>query len=561
MDKLQPLITHRFWILAGLVIPMAIYGFFSANSKLKAATEQRETELKGVLGNIPGGTNNPNEDYSQKLSKINEDYSKTVENSIIQIWNKQQEQMTWPPVVSNYLPEKFMGEFDYRGIVAYQEAYERLMLDLQSRVQPVMPLETPTGGLGVAAGPRRPNRQTEVADVPWKQKVILAASIPQAYFGKMRATSEEIWNAQIDIWLLRLLFDAVARLNDDKDSATEALLRRIDVLELVGGDGEPMMTGGGSSDGESSGYGMEMYEGDEPSGGSTYGSELGGSKAVPIAFDPAQEFGSDADSSGESGSEDGDSYGGMPSMLGRNTAKLRYIADTEEKPFLERGFYMSVIIMQDKIPDFLVELANSEWPVRVTRFHVGKNPYYTGVTASQSPYGGGYGEESGFDMEGSTGGFTGRGSSNYDVEASMGGGLGMNNRGIEGVGGLTSNLPEMADAAMQHPELVQLDLCGVITMYKQPQSIIDAIDNQESGDGNSASPTPAEAQPVDESAPVESGSGNAGQSVGEEAAPGATDVNPVGASTDPQETPESNTTETPPAKSDETENTLDLNNL
>lgn len=559
MDKLQPLITHRFWILAGLVVPLAMYGFFSANSKLKAATEQRETELKGVLGNIPGGSNDPNEEYAQGLSNINKVYAETVENSIIQIWNKQQELMTWPPVVRNYLPTKFMGEFDYRGIVAYQEAYERLMLDLQSRVEPVMPLDSSPTGLAGAAGPVRPGRQNELADVPWKQKVILAASIPQAYFGKMRATSEEIWNAQIDIWLLRLLFDAVARLNEDKDSATEALLRRIDVLKLVGGDGEPVMTGGSSSEGESSGYGMEMYEGADMGVGSSYGEgEAGGGvKAVPIAFDPAQEFGSEADSS-ESGSDEEGSYGAMTGMLSRNTAKLRYIADSEEKPFLERGFYMSVIIMQDKIPDFLVELANSEWPVRVTRFHVGKNPYYTGVSANQSPYGNTYGEESGFDMEGSTGGFTGRGSTNYDMEASgMEGGLGMQNRGIEGVGGLTTNLPEMADAAMQHPELVQLDLCGVITMYKQPQSIIEAIDNQESGDGTSVNPVPVEAQPVDEAAP----GAVAPSTAGEEPATESPEEPPAATTTEPQETPDASTTEPPPAKSEENENALDLNNL
>ncbi|MDB4733583.1 hypothetical protein OAF42_03980 [Planctomicrobium sp.] len=72
MDKLQPIIKNRFWILAGLVVPLAMYGFFSANSKLKAATTARETELKGVLSNIPGGTNDPNEEYAAGLQKIND---------------------------------------------------------------------------------------------------------------------------------------------------------------------------------------------------------------------------------------------------------------------------------------------------------------------------------------------------------------------------------------------------------------------------------------------------------------------------------------------------------
>ncbi|MBT5018030.1 MAG: hypothetical protein HON04_04745, partial [Planctomicrobium sp.] len=489
MDKLQPIIKNRFWILAGLVVPLAMYGFFSANSKLKAATTARETELKGVLSNIPGGTNDPNEEYAAGLQKINDVYSKTVEDSTLGIWQKQQERMTWPPVVETYLPRTFQGEFNYRGIVAYQEAYERLMRSLQSRVEPVMPLENPKGALGtpgVLGVTARPNSPQELADVPWKQKVILAASIPQANFGRMRATSEEVWNAQIDIWLLRLLFDAVARLNEDKDSATESILRRIDELQLVGGDGSPVVTGGDST-GTGGGGEDDMYmnEMSSDSGNSGFGGGTTGSATkVQIAFSPDQEFGSAADaSSDDSGSSDSESYA-MTGMANSNAIQLRYIADEEEKPFLERGFYMSVIIMQDKIPDFLVELANSEWPVRVTRFHVGKNPYYTGAISSESPYGNTFGEDTYSSSSDAMEGFSGRGTPNYESSNLMGG-AGATMPGIEGVGSLTNNLPKMATDAMQHPNLVQLDLCGVITMFKQPQSIVDAIANGP-GEGNPA---------------------------------------------------------------------------
>lgn len=563
MDKLQPLIKNRFWILAGLVLPLAMYGFFSANSKLKAATSTREGELDSALNNVPSGTNDANEKYAAGLKKINEVYSETVEDSIIGIWNTQQELMDWPPVVETYLPPLFLGEFDYRGIVAYQEAYERLMLDLQSRVEPVMPLEQSKAGPGVGVGGIRPSGPEQLADVPWKQKVILAASIPQANFGRMRATSEEIWNAQIDIWLLRLLFDAVARLNEDKDSATEAILRRIDVLQLVGGDGEPVVTGGDSAGGGGSGgYGEEMYDGGETSGGSGYGggnTKPAGATKVPIEFSPAQEFGSAAGESSSGGDDEGSgSYGGMTGGAGQKANQLRYIADEEGKPYLERGFYMSVIIMQDKIPDFLVELANSEWPVRVTRFHVGKNPYYTGAVSSGSPYGGSFGEDdyAPDDMEA----FSGRGGSSYGTETPFGG-VGPNLQGIEGVGSLTKNLPKMADDAMQHPNLVQMDLCGVITIYKQPQSIIDAIENGGSlddpaaesnagvdsaaADGSSLPTDPATIEPVDPS--------------GE-----ATSVDPA---TEPAATPESPAPGSPaPASEDvapatESSNTLELENL
>ena len=31
MDKLQPVIKHRFWILAALVPPLCIFGYYKAN--------------------------------------------------------------------------------------------------------------------------------------------------------------------------------------------------------------------------------------------------------------------------------------------------------------------------------------------------------------------------------------------------------------------------------------------------------------------------------------------------------------------------------------------------
>lgn len=515
MDKLQPIIKNRFWILAGLLLPIAMFGFFSANAKLSEATQAREEALKSTLSAVPRGTGDPNEKYAEGLAKINDQYSQSVEKSIIQIWKNQQQRMDWPPVVSNYVPPKFMGEFDYRGIVAYQEAYEKVMRDLQTRVEPVMPLDKPgaafgAGPMGLTGGFTGPMgvtaRDQQIADVPWKQKVILAASIPQARFGRMRATSDQIWNAQIDVWLLRLLFDAVARLNEDKDSVTEAVLRRIDVLELVGGDGEPVLTGGGSSGG--GGYGGEggemagMFLEESPGGGGgSYGGDVQGKKgkSVPIKFDPAQEFGSSADSSGSSDSDSGDmaamteGFGGGARQSG---PKLRYIADSEDKPFLERGFYLSVILMQDKIPDFLVELANSEWPVRVTRFHVGKNPYYTESRPANYGTGfpgAGFGVDSfpGEDMEDLYSGMASGG------EGALGGIGGNQGPSIPGVGGLTNNLPTFASAAMQHPNLVQVDLCGVITMYKQPQTIIDALENGTSPAGETPDASGDPELPVD----------------------------------------------------------------
>ena len=509
MDKLKPILTHHFWILAFLVLPIAMFGYYSANGALKSATEARETALKGVLNGVSPG-NEPNEDFAAKLSEINDFYESSVEEEIIKLWDSQQTRMTWPPRVANALPELFMnGEFDIDTRFIYRDEYKYIMEKLVEYAEPVMPV-------------------VEQETVDWKQKVVLAAYLPTGQFDQMSPTSQQMWDAQIDVWLVKLLFDAVRTINRDQDSVTEAVLRRIDRLELFGGSGASEDGGGGGYGGE---YAGESEYSDEYSGygggyGESYddggmmsamGGMAGGAAGIQssVSFDPSQEFGSSLDMSGGAagGGESeyaGDSsydegydsgYGGgygMAAMGGAlNAPQLRYIAEDETAPFLERGFYMSVIILQNKIPDFLVELANSDWPIRVTRFNVGANPYRT-----EKPlgfFGPGMGMGMGMGMGGY--GYPGMAGEGYDggayegdYDEGMGGMAEMMGGAYPGIGGgmggmygglgaarrsaygaITQGLPDYVNGAMNHPDLVQLDLCGVITMYRQPQSIVEAL--------------------------------------------------------------------------------------
>ena len=97
MDKLQPIIQNRFWILAALVLPLSMYGYYSANGTLKEQTEARESALDKTKEGISQGFE-PNEDYQKKLAYINEHYDVAVNQAIVELWDHQQERMTWPAV-------------------------------------------------------------------------------------------------------------------------------------------------------------------------------------------------------------------------------------------------------------------------------------------------------------------------------------------------------------------------------------------------------------------------------------------------------------------------------
>lgn len=494
MDKLQPVIKHRFWILAGLIVPLAIYGYYSANSQLKAATESRESQLESVLSSVDSG-NKPNEDYAEKLEAINERYETWVNETLVDLWKRQQERMTWPSQVQGKIPQEFMGDIPRDALVIYEGLYGLLIRDLEQRVQPVEPLETRTTQPGSM-------RRQPVSEAP-NQKVILATNVPTAILDRLTITSDQMWNAQIDIWLTRLLLDAVVRLNEDKDTVTEANLRRIDVLELMGGTGTPQT--GGSAPGM-----MSSAPGGMPADVAAQLGLLDPSSSGPAplaiptqtAFDPAQEFGPDSDQAASTGPP----TSAQMAMMTTAAPAMRYINESDTAPYLERGFYMSVIILQDQIPNFIEELVNSPWPVRVERFHVGVNPYRTEPSPIQpigpSSLGRGFGgmDQSAmpFGGPGSSGPRPGRGFRGMSSNPFEGFGRGGQSRRTG------QNLPPYATAALNHPDLVQLDLCGVITMYKQPTEALQALaDAQPSGVPGDATESPIGEFPIEEVTPAD----------------------------------------------------------
>jgi hypothetical protein len=503
MDKLEPILRHKFWILFVLALPLAMYGYFSANGAITAETTARESALASVLSGVPAG-GDISEAYSKELSEINAVYEKAVDAEVHKLWEYQQSRMVWPEQVAAEIPKKFGGEIPIEVTFIYKTMeYERVIEKLVDSVEPVV---------------------SRVEQKRWgnkPQKVWLAGWVPEAYLGPPQAspTSKEVWDAQMDVWFTQLIFDAVKRMNDGKDTITEAVVRRIDKFQLLGGDGQPVLGGGGAGAGAFGGaYGggggesmaFEMGDGYDPSAGLAggMGGAAGGAGRIPtkIEFNPAQEFGSDVEGGGggsPAGGGFGDAamYGGGGPMAATAAPRLRYINESESAPFLERGFFMSVIMLEKKVPDFVVELANSPWPIRVVRFQIGPNPY----AATGRPGGGGYPFGGGLADSLSGGGLSGGGfggsfggaytdpamsGGEYGEAFDMGQGADMafggtgRGGGFGGFGGARGGgtnaftarlkaryqvqLPDFANQAMQNSDLVQVFLAGVITFYKQP---------------------------------------------------------------------------------------------
>jgi hypothetical protein len=506
MDKLEPILKHHFWILLVPLLSMNLWGYFSANSALSAATSARQTALDGVKSKIPTGQNDPNEQYAEELKTQNDALEKFVKEELQQLWLRQQARMTWPQAVAADIPKGYRSEVtDNLVRFAYQNVYfQDVIKPLHESVEPMV---------------------LNTKDLTYVPKVDFPLHlIPQMKVGNFTITSTQMWDAQEDVWVTQLILDAIRQMNKDADSTSSAVIRRVVAYRLLGGDGTPVTSGGaGAASGDASGM---MMPGDmEGSSGAASGGGGGRSKVkTSVKFNPAEEFGTGgealASGNGMSGGEMMSSMMPAEGEVADGSATgvaevLRYVkfdpASTyEAAPFMERGFYLSVIINQNRLVDFLVALSNSDWPIKVARFHIGKNPYRTDEFKSSGATGGGLASGGGmmgsmmapgFDTS-SPMPFGGSGDPNSSMledysSSGLPGGMG----GGAGAGANTGY--KVTD--LDHPDLIQLDLAGLVTIFRDPAATADGATTEETpADGTPpADATAGEAAPpADGTAPA-----------------------------------------------------------
>jgi hypothetical protein len=495
MDKLEPILKHRFWILLGLVAPLTIFGYYSANAALKEATEKREGEIDALFNKVPSGSE-PTPRWTQGMSQINSHFEQDVNTEIVGIYERQQARMTWPASMQKYLPAKYRDPFVNEAGVVYANLYADLIRDLHGRIEPVT--ISPQGKISGSG------------KVLFEEKLI-----PRATFaGRLSIPSEMIWDAQEDIWYLELLFDAIRNVNQPAENAAKSAVRAVLKVELWGGNGESSVkasAGGGQSLGGGMGEPsaeMAMGMGMEMRGG--MGGMMGGGRSVDVSFNPEEEFGTGGQPlaslggprrmmGGPMGMSMPEGMGAMPEEGGTGVAKtptklLRYVKESEASPYRERGFYLSVLIDQRKIADFLIELTNSDWPIRIGRFHVGPNPHASKTRSTYGPMS---------PLAGGEGSFGAEVEAQMEMmQAAMGGNSfegGMDEM-EGGFGPPTLTLTGPAVDLLQHHDLVQLDLVGYITFYKSPaEDVLAAVKQASENASGTAAPAVQPVAPADDS--------------------------------------------------------------
>lgn len=454
---------HHFWILLGIAIPMILYGYMAANGALKEATTKREGEIKTAFDGIPPSSN-PNAKFAEGMKLVNEKHKKQVDTAIGSLWKDQAKRMVWPAHVAAQIPKAYRGEitaintrFAYKSF--YPSEFEKVFYSFEPMV------------------PQNIKGTTHTPKVFMEPSALTVAT----FASQGPPLSEDVWDAQEDLWLLQMLADAIRETNKYADGPSNATVRSIDALKLIGGNGTAVpkaAAGAAGSGGGAEAMAMPMGS----SGGGGAGVTAGGA-----LVNPAEEFGPDTDAAASSGSMDASA---MPMTGGPVAVKrIRYIGATD-KTYKERGFYLRVIISQMKIPELLTTLTNSPWPVRIVRFNMSPNPHdkggppgspmgsegypmaggaYEGSSGfGASPFGGSPygGSPMGF-TEGAGGAYPGGG---YESSGGFGGATNVLAADAAGAANIIPGFTKVPDkfGALQQPDLIQLDVLGAITLYNAP---------------------------------------------------------------------------------------------
>ncbi len=503
MEKLQPFLKQRYWICFGLALIFVLAGWWSASGDLATRTADRKKSVEESFASADKGKTEPNESWVAGGKKENELDSISYKTASLQLWKRQQAAREWPEQIRSE-----MQKIGYFAEVNSKETRERWVSIYQTQIEDLLkivkPFQPDTGEGLVLVDADRITRQ------PYDKWQIDYPS------------SNEIWSNQEDIWLLKALLTSISKANDSATRITESQVREIRRLTLRGGDRntKPGAVGGGMGGGMMGGImGGAMADGakgmsDGPaassqpeassrrdmwgqSGGAAAHSHPGSAYEGNSRGDVLnEEFGPVVSGAGME-AFGGDAGGKMiPMGVGEGAVarkEVRYVDDAEkDQGYKTRAFLLDVVIRDERLPDLLAKLTNSDFPVEIVRVEIMSRSVGGGMPGGgmsgggmRMPGGGmlagGMGMPGGLSggfgamspgKGGGAGGFPGLGGmpgvGGYRGEDEVGGYRGEDgDSDIVGVG--AAGGVEVMNAALADPLLIEVSIGGLLTLYMTPE--------------------------------------------------------------------------------------------
>jgi len=353
MDQLKLALEHKFWILAGLAILLPPIGWWAATDNLATETAARNKKIADTEKRIPDPKDFPNEKWIQGEKQIERDLTTSVTDSQERLFEHQKSEMTLPPVVQGALNK---CKVKYRGdggaledfLNAKEFFVQSYLEDWKNTVNLVKPFKARTGEGLVFLN----DEPTEVGTPITRHLEV------EQWRQSLGFTGPQMWDVQEDLWFLRSLMQAIARVNQGATEIGNSRIKRINEATLRGGDLTDLATrragtAGANPVGNQSGTGVQISFGHNRGGGATSGPTY----TAPKPFDPDDIFGDDGGKA---------NTGATPGKKDKDVVvvETKRWAETGAK-WHKRGFVLRLVMDEREIPTLLTSLSESPFPVEI----------------------------------------------------------------------------------------------------------------------------------------------------------------------------------------------------
>ncbi len=383
MDKLREILVYRFWGLLAVALIVPVVGWWIGSGDAAKAISARKSEITSAYNAVPSGEF-VNDKWISGAKQRNAEQQRLIDEAWQELAEGQIQLKTWPPEIVDAMA-KLGPEEEIPSNVRiqyYPKAYHREWAEVYLIVNPVRDGKIdPETNMAPTVG---------IVDFD-------AMTLPVQDWGDYAPSTEQMREAQEDIWLYRSLLEAIADVNNGVENRADAVITSIESLELINGFvSEPALaqfegsqTTTPPTPEEIEAFRESASKVDRGSGGR--GLMLGRSASEDEEEDMARHGG--LKSQGIDGFFRGNSstpveeFFTKPSVLateevdayleaagtvhGREAdeipdeMKQRYVDD--EPQYKSRAFNMVVQMDHIRLPDLLASLSNSPWPIKILR--------------------------------------------------------------------------------------------------------------------------------------------------------------------------------------------------
>jgi hypothetical protein len=193
------LLKHRFWILTGLFVILALVPLFLLTTSVSATVAQKQKEFDDSKKSVEGiGPTAPNEKWVEAFKTQDEYVADKKSKMHSEAWNSQKNMMTYPdPLVARMREKRFGDPIPLYDLDEFGREYKSQLRESVIDVQPLLPME---------------GFQEGIVQFPGNNmEGVLRLGVD---FTPPPPSREDFWLAQEDLWVKRELLRIVRGAND-----------------------------------------------------------------------------------------------------------------------------------------------------------------------------------------------------------------------------------------------------------------------------------------------------------------------------------------------------------